>query len=97
MTDLTPSEPVRLDFNRLTIGDMEDFETMTGQPFQETMEGVAANASASVPVKILKAIVFLCKRLDDPDFKMTDARKVRVSELVIDMGGAEPDPTAAAS
>jgi hypothetical protein len=96
MTDAAPkAETLNVDFNRLTLGDMEDFEDLTGKPFMQTMEGITKGSMASVPIKTLTALVFLVKRIENPAFTIEDARKVRVTDLVFDLGG-EPDPTEAA-
>lgn len=45
-----------------------------------------------VSTKVLKALVWISKRADKPDFTLADARKVRIAELIIDAGDVSADP-----
>jgi hypothetical protein len=90
-------EPLKLRPDDLTIGDMEDFEKITGEPFMATLARLEESSGvAALSAKTLKALVFIVKRTTDPDFRIEDTRKVKVGELILDYSD-EPDPTEAAS
>lgn len=87
-----------------TVGDLEDFEDIVGVPFDEAFKEVATKdedgkvirdekgrpvKTVKMGAKTLKALVYLTKRAENPDFTLEDARKVKVSELVM---GTEVDP-----
>lgn len=89
-----------------TLGDLEDFESITGLSLEEAFRAAAVkDGSGQVekdnrgrPVKAVKmtaktmmAIVLIEKRHDDETFTLDDAKKFKVSELVI-ASGDEPDP-----
>ena len=93
MADTTP---LRFSVDSLTVGDLEDIEEITGMSFDDIMDmltsdKVGENGKIGLPLKVLKALVFVVYRAADPEFTMDDARKVRVSELEVVL--SEPDPT----
>jgi hypothetical protein len=93
---MAEGKPLRFSVDSLTIGDLEDIEEMTGVAFDEIMGllisgKVGENGKLGIPLKILKALVFIVYRSSDPGFTVEDARKVRVSELEVVL--SEPDPT----
>lgn len=87
------------DENRLTIGDMEDFETATGVELTEALKPVALTDGDGNPVrdektgrpemavkvtaKTLKGLVWIANRHENPDFSLDDARNTRVTDLEI--------------
>ena len=75
----------------LTIDDIEAIEDATGLPFDQVFSG-----KADVPkAKMMRAIVFVLKRRDDPEFTMAQAGRVPVVEvdrLLRVAGGAPPVP-----
>lgn len=89
------TKPLRFSVDSITVGDMEDIEEATGKPFGEIINQLTStNGSLSVPVKTLKALVWIIYRQEHPDFTLDDARKIKVSELELVL--TEPDPTEAA-
>lgn len=90
------AKPLRFSVDSLTVGDLEDIEEMSGMSFDDIMGHltsgkVGAGGKVGVPIKVLKALVFVVYRAADPAFTVEDARKVRVSELEVVL--SEPDPT----
>lgn len=87
------------DENRLTIGDMEDFETATGVELTEALKPVKVldedgkperdpetgkpAMAVKVTAKTLKGLVWIANRHDNPDFTLDDARNTRVTDLEI--------------
>jgi hypothetical protein len=81
----------------LSLGDLEDFEEITGMQLQKALEakpvidpdtGKQAKDDQGRPLReaqistvVLKALVFLTKRREDPTFTLADARNVKVTEL----------------
>lgn len=97
-----------IDPKTLTIGDMEDFESIAGIPLQEAFkgrpvkddDGVVQRDERGRPIKAvqptateLKAIIYIIKRQDNPAFTVEDARNTTISELEILTGpGPEAKP-----
>lgn len=86
------------DENNLTIGDLEDFEEVTGLELQEALKPVALKddegnvvrddegrpeMTVKIKPKILKALVWIANRHDNAEFSLKDARAVKVTELEI--------------
>lgn len=87
------AQPLRFSVDSITIGDMEDIEDITGKSFDDILTLITSRSDADtigIPVKVLKALVFVMRRHDDENFTVADAAKVRVSELQVLL--AEPDP-----
>lgn len=97
------SEVLHLDPEDLSIGDLEDFEEITGQSLTEALkarpvldaEGKRQFDEKGRPLsethltaRVIKALVYVTKRRDNPAFTLEDARHVRLSELKF----AESDP-----
>lgn len=78
---------IKLDPNDLTFGDMEDFEQETGEPLLAALDALGKNQASA---KTLIGLVWVCQRQIDPGFSMDDARKVRLSDLEVDVSA---DPT----
>jgi hypothetical protein len=89
------AKPLRFSVDSITVGDMEDIEEIAGKSFAEIVELLKAPTTEggmiNVPIKVLKAVVFVIYRQGNPDFTLDDARKVKVTELELVM--SEPDPT----
>lgn len=89
------AKPLRLSVDDITVGDMEDIEDISGQTFAEIVDALQKPTTGAgvvnVPIKVLKAIVYIAYRRDNPDFTLDDARNIKVSELELVM--AEADPT----
>jgi hypothetical protein len=90
-------EPLKFRPEDFTVGDLEDFEEITGQPLAELIATFEKAEGATVlpPAKVLKALVFLVKRSTNPEFRIEDARNVKVGEIIMDYSPV--DPTTAAS
>jgi hypothetical protein len=94
LTDALVSVPsLVIDPKDLTIGDLEDFEELTGKSFNEAFAAVKKDGSG-VNLKDLKAIIFIVRRKTDPAFTIEDARNVKISEFRV---GGDEDPTVAAN
>lgn len=80
----------------LSIGDLEDFEEITGKSLQDALEAkpvLDENGKqkkdakgrplreVQIPASVLKALVYLTKRRENPEFTLKDARNVKVTEL----------------
>lgn len=91
----------------MTIGDLEDFEEVTGVPlFDALSPQVVTDTSGNVvrddkgrPVremrisaKTMKALVWIVSRRTNPGFSLDDARNVAVTELEWDTAEAATDP-----
>ena len=74
----------KIDVNELTIGDIEELETLVGKPFGEIF------ADGNLSAKAMAAIVYVVKRRDEPGFTLDDARTMKLGEIEFDV---EPDPT----
>jgi hypothetical protein len=87
-----------IDPDELTIGDLEDFEEITGGTIQKVIKTVPeldANGdrvfdekgrpvmTSEVPAKAIRALVWITQRKLNPEFTLEDARNVRVSSLVL--------------
>ena len=93
---MADAKPLRFSVDSLTVGDLEDIEEITGLSFDEIMDmltsdKVGENGKIGLPLKVLKALVFVIYRAGDSEFTIEDARKVKVSELEVVL--SEPDPT----
>lgn len=97
---------LNFDPNDLTIGDLEDFEDLTGSTFEEAFKAVPVRddegniekdskgkpvKAMKVAAKTLKALVFIIYRKDDPDFTVEMARNVKITALNM-TGGDDADP-----
>lgn len=88
----------QIDPDAFTLGDMEDFEDVTGKTLKDALKPVPLYdadgnrefdekgrplSEANVTAKVLTALVWLAHRSSgNPDFSLADARKVKVTELV---------------
>lgn len=88
-------KPLRFSIDDITVGDMEDIEEISGEPFEEVLEKLASGGSSGkrmVSLKVIKAIVFVVKRHEDPDFTVEQTRTVKFSELELALEGSAPNP-----
>jgi len=89
---------ITIDENKLTIGDLEDFEDVTGESLTKALKPVTQRdengdiirddegrpvQEVEVSARVLKAIVWIASRKDDPDFTLEDARNVAVTSLEV--------------
>lgn len=98
------------DENELTIGDLEDFEVATGLEMQDALKPVPLKGEDGKPLrdedgrpemmvtvtaKILKALVWIANRHENPEFTLEDARNVKVTELEIIRESGDDDNSGA--
>lgn len=75
---------IEIDVNDLTLGDLEDIESVVGT---DTMRLVM---KGEVTPKAMVALVWVAMRQTDPGFSLDDARKVNLKQF--SFGGADIDP-----
>jgi hypothetical protein len=66
---------ITIDYDRITLGDMESLEEHVGPHVWEELRGGKPSA------KTLVALVWIMRRRDDPTFTLEDARQVPVVAL----------------
>lgn len=81
------SGPVIFNHADLDVGDLLDFEEITGCSIDQVFTPTGMKMSA----KVVLAIVYIVKRRENPGFTLDDARKVKFSEL--QFVSDEVDPT----
>jgi hypothetical protein len=92
----TETVSLRVDPDVLTIGDLEDFEDVVGQPLYDVLqpkpvigpdgkkvldEKGRPELQTQISTKALKALIWITQRMEKPGFSLDDARSVRVSAL----------------
>lgn len=89
---------VSLNFDEMTIDDLEILEEASGLTAAEMFQRVPGEDGQPVTriqqhltARVLRAIVFIAKRREDPEYTMEDAG--RESFAKIDFGGGEEDPS----
>lgn len=80
----------------LSLGDLEDFENITGKSLQDALAAKPVLddngkqvkdakgrplREAQLSITVIKALVYLTKRRENPAFTLEDARNVKVTEL----------------
>ncbi len=65
-----------MDFDALTLGDIEDIENYAGLPIS-----FIADTNKPGAAKLRTALVWIVKRKADPNFTAEDARNVSSSEM----------------
>jgi hypothetical protein len=104
---MTDKVALRIDPDALTIGDLEDFEDVTGSSLFDAIKPVQVKdedgnlvrdekgrpeTEVKLSAKALKALIWIMKRAEEPNFTVDDARNVRVSSLeIVDNGESEPE------
>lgn len=100
---------LRIDPDVLTIGDLEDFEDVVGQPLYDVLqpkpvfgpdgkkvldEEGRPELQTQISTKALKALIWITQRIEKPEFSLQDARNVRVSALeLVGVDGQGNDET----
>ena len=79
---------ISLDMDALTLGDLEDFEGIAGRGITEALADYQAGKAS---MKEVIGLVWICQRAESPEFTLDDARKVKLTELEVEV--ASPDPT----
>lgn len=80
------SEPLAFDLDSLTVGELEELEDRLGCSFTDIAKQLQSGGASA---RLLRGIVWLTGRRDDPDFTWEQAGDVRVSQVV-----APPPPQA---
>lgn len=75
-------------FSSLTLDEVETIENLSGTPLDELM------GAGKLKGKALKAIIWVAKTRNDPNFKMEDAGKVSFAEALDLFKGAAENPKA---
>lgn len=65
-----------INYDELTVGDVEDFEAACGID-------ITALGPGAVPTKALAPLIWITQRRVDPSFTLEDARRVRFTDLEI--------------
>lgn len=78
---------VTFNYETLTVGEAEDFESVTGVDLSETMAQLSAGA---VNAKTLKAVAWIVGRRSNPDLTLENVRNMNILDLK-GLGG-EPSP-----
>jgi len=89
-----------IDPDGFTLGDMEDFEEVTGKTLQAALKKVPVFdeetgeravdekgrplSAASMTAKVLTALVWVSALAENPDLTLADARKIKVTELIFE-------------
>lgn len=90
---------LHIDPDAMTIGDLEDFEEITGKAFDKVLAGTVVKdeetgevvkddkgrpvREVSMRAVDLKALIYVTQRVLNPEFTLEDARKVKVTDLAI--------------
>lgn len=87
---------IQFDVEALTYGDMEDFESATGEGLLAVIGAIKADDDGNLDMSGLKmstlvSLIWILGRAQNPEFTRDDARKVRLDEL--ELTEPEPDPT----
>lgn len=97
MTDQPTETPAKtrvvVPEDKLTLGDMEDFEDHTGMMLED-----AFNAGKP-SMKAIIALLWIVRRVENPAYTLADARAISIADiddLEIVFPDAAGDPTAAA-
>jgi hypothetical protein len=84
-------EKVQIDIGELTLGEMEAWEELTGEPFGVFLAACESGLER-LPTRYVSALVVVLQRRENPDYSLEDARRLRAS----DVEPVEADPTPAA-
>lgn len=82
-----------MNIEELTIGDLEDVEQVTGMSFPEVAAALEGAGEALPPIKIVKALIWVTRRKDDPAFTLEDTASMKLSELASVFQSETADPT----
>ena len=69
-------ETLKFNIDEVTLGDIEDFEEMSGLDWDDL-----DFSGGNIPMKALKALIFIMKRQNDPNVTVADIRKITVREM----------------
>jgi hypothetical protein len=95
-----------IDPDKMTLGDMEDFEDFVGKSLDEAVKETPVRDESGalvldekgrpvletkVTAKTIRCLVWIIRRKTDPEFTLEDARNVFVSQLEMVTPDATPD------
>lgn len=84
-----------LDPNKITVGDIEDFEEATGSGLMEMVSKLSVDGMTEMRGRDIKALIWIARRQDDPSFTLEQTRAVTLGELQgMEVEVGEMDPTA---
>lgn len=69
---------ISFDVEQLTVGDLEDLEEIVGASYEQI-------DFAKPSAKVIKALVYINGRHNDPAFTLEDARGVKVADMKFDV------------
>jgi hypothetical protein len=75
-----------MDFEDITLGEIEEIEDYAGLPIQ--MIGEMGTVGTH---KLRIALAWIVKRRENPKFTIEDAKKLKTSELMTIMGGDDDE------
>lgn len=91
MTNETPPTPdaivFEIDADALTVGDFEVIEDELGMGAEEVFKNLEGGSPSA---RLMRVLVYIVGRKQNPNFTMDDARNTRVSAL---SGGAKTEDT----
>lgn len=61
--------------HELELGDIEDFEELSGVPL------ASITRESGLPIKAVRALIYVLKRHDDPEYTFEDARHIKFHEM----------------
>lgn len=79
------NETLKVELDELTIGEVEDIEEVTGRHIAEIGQELV---NGPVRAKTLKALTWILKRRDNPEFTLEDARGIKID---VWLNGQEPE------
>lgn len=76
-------DPVRFDYDSLTMADLEDFEEATGANLLVLLRSgdEADGYNVNFTAKQLTALMWIVRRQHDPTFTLTDARAMKITDI----------------
>lgn len=80
------TDKITIDVSDFTLGEIEEFEEIAGVP-------MSSLSSQNTPARAMTALVLIAKRRTDPDFTIEQARLIRMGELEVVDGEADPTPS----
>jgi hypothetical protein len=85
---------LQLDVNRFTLAELEDLEDATGMTFTQLGEKLS---SGDYSIKLLRAVVWILRRRDEPGYSLEQAREVQLSDIVFEQAPANREERRAAA
>ena len=83
-------EKIVIDAAELTLGDLEDFEKVSGATYGEL---VKLKTGENPPLNVLIGLLYVFGRKQNPDFTLDDVRKMNLGKLEIEVKDSATNPT----